>query len=432
MTTITALPEPPSRADPTNFAARGDAFLGALPTFVTQVNQVGAEVAAASGYAATATTKASEASTSAATATTQAGIATTQASSASTYATTASTKASEASTSAATATTKASEAAASATTATTKASEAASSATTASTQATNAAASATTATNQATSASTSASTATTQATNASTSAGTATTQAGIATTQASNAASSASAAAASASAAAASYDAFDDRYLGSKASNPTVDNDGNALLTGAMYFNSVSNEVKIFNGTTWVAFTLSSVTSTSYEVTTEVATASQTTFTIAGGYTPGKIDVYQNGVRLIPSTDYTAVSGTTVVLTVGATLNDELMFVNFDAVIEQQSITVVGTWTTKTANYTAAGGDWLLCNTIGGAFTITLPATPVINTFVRIASGPAASTNNVTVGRNGRTIMGLSENLTISDNNASVDFVYDGTTWRIA
>lgn len=42
-TTITALPTPPSRSDPANFAARGDELLGALPTLVTQINAVGTE-----------------------------------------------------------------------------------------------------------------------------------------------------------------------------------------------------------------------------------------------------------------------------------------------------------------------------------------------------------------------------------------------------
>ncbi len=35
-----------------------------------------------------------------------------------------------------------------------------------------------------------------------------------------------------------SYDSFDDRYLGAKSSAPSVDNDGNALLTGAIYWNT--------------------------------------------------------------------------------------------------------------------------------------------------------------------------------------------------
>ena len=59
------------------------------------------------------------------------------------------------------------------------------------------------------------------------------------------------AAAASASAAAAIYDSFDDRYLGSKTSNPTLDNDGNALLTGALYWNSTVGEMRVYNGAAW-------------------------------------------------------------------------------------------------------------------------------------------------------------------------------------
>jgi len=82
----------------------------------------------------------------------------------------------------------------------------------------------------ATSAATSAAAAATSASNASTSASNASTSAG-------NASTSATAAAASATDAANTYDAFDDRYLGSKSSAPTVDNDGNALLTGALYWN---------------------------------------------------------------------------------------------------------------------------------------------------------------------------------------------------
>lgn len=72
-------------------------------------------------------------------------------------------------------------------------------------------------------------------------------------TTATNAATSATAAAASATAAAASYDSFDDRYLGAKASDPVLDNDGNALLTGALYWNTVSNIMKAWSGSAWSA-----------------------------------------------------------------------------------------------------------------------------------------------------------------------------------
>lgn len=58
-------------------------------------------------------------------------------------------------------------------------------------------------------------------------------------------------AAASAAAAAASYDSFDDRYLGAKAADPTVDNDGNALITGAIYWNSTTAKMRVWDGVAW-------------------------------------------------------------------------------------------------------------------------------------------------------------------------------------
>ena len=102
------------------------------------------------------------------------------------------------------------------------------------------------ATTQATNAATSATTATTQASAASTSATSAATQATTATTQA-------TAAAASATAAAASADTFDDTYLGAKSSDPTLDNDGDALNAGDLYYNTTSSELKYYSGSAWTA-----------------------------------------------------------------------------------------------------------------------------------------------------------------------------------
>lgn len=55
------------------------------------------------------------------------------------------------------------------------------------------------------------------------------------------------------------YDQFDDRYLGVKAANPTLDNDGNALVVGALYFNSVSNEMRVWNGSAWLSMADASI-----------------------------------------------------------------------------------------------------------------------------------------------------------------------------
>jgi hypothetical protein len=71
---------------------------------------------------------------------------------------------------------------------------------------------------------------------------------------ANDASDSADEAAASAAAAATSADAFDDVYLGSKATDPTLDNDGNALVKGQLYFNTSANILKAYNGAAWVSY----------------------------------------------------------------------------------------------------------------------------------------------------------------------------------
>lgn len=83
------------------------------------------------------------------------------------------------------------------------------------------------------------------------------TAAGTSASSASSSASSASAAQVAAESARdatlAAFDSFDDRYLGSKTADPTLDNDGNALVAGALYFNSVSAVMKVYTGSAWVA-----------------------------------------------------------------------------------------------------------------------------------------------------------------------------------
>lgn len=88
-------------------------------------------------------------------------------------------------------------------------------------------------------------------------------------------------------------------------------------------------------------------------------------------------------------------------------------------------------WALKSTNYTAVTGDRLLANTSGGTFTITLPATPSTGNSVQIADAADWATTNLTVARNGSTIEGLTEDLTMDVQGASVEFVYDGSTWEI-
>jgi hypothetical protein len=212
-----------------------------------------------------AATSASAAATSATAAATSATAAATSATSASSSATTATTKASEASTSATNASTSETNAASSASTASTAATNAATSETNASTSATNAATSETNAASSASTASSAATTATTQASNASTSATNAATSetnaatsASSASTSATNAATSATSAATSATAAQTAAESIDAFYLGAQASDPTVDNNGDAVTAGDWYFNTGSNETRIYNGSTWQVTAISS------------------------------------------------------------------------------------------------------------------------------------------------------------------------------
>ena len=134
------------------------------------------------------------------------------------------------------------------------------------------------ASNSANSASTSATTATTQAGYASSNAATATTQAGYATSNATaalgyssnssnfsnNASNFANTASNAANAANAARDAaltaadnFDDVYLGAKSSAPTLDNDGDPLTAGDLYFNTVSSTLQVYSGSAWQAAAVS-------------------------------------------------------------------------------------------------------------------------------------------------------------------------------
>jgi hypothetical protein len=144
---------------------------------------------------------------------------------------------------------------------------------------------------------------------------------------------SATAAAASATAAAASYDDFDDRYLGAKSSAPTLDNDGNALLVGAIYWNSVANAMFAWTGTEW-----GSISSTA-DIFRYRYTASGGETTISGlddngltlSYIPGKEQVYLNGVLLVRTTDYNATNGTSITGLAALTSGDILEVVTFTA-----------------------------------------------------------------------------------------------------
>jgi hypothetical protein len=193
------------------------------------------------------------------------------------------------------------------------------------------------------------------ATSAATSAAAAATSATNAATSETNAANSATAAASSATDAATSYDSFDDRYLGAKASPPATDNDGDALITGALFFDTTANLMKVYDGSSWVD--AGSAVNGTAERNTYTATSGQTVFSAT--YDVGFVDLYLNGIKLIAGTDYTATNGTSITLAAGATAGDTVDIVAYGA------FNIANT-------YTQAQADARYMLQSGGTFTGTL------------------------------------------------------------
>ena len=305
----------------------------------------------ASAAATSATSSATSATAAATSATSAAASATTAAASVATiagYATTASNSASAAATSAASASASATAAATSATSAAASAAsivgDAAAAATSAASASTSAASALTSATSAAASATTAAAsvatiagyatTASNSASAAATSAASASTSASSASTDAASAATSASSALTSATSAATTYDNFDDRYLGAKSTPPTLDNDGNALITGALYWNTPAATMFAWSGSAW-----GSISST--------AAIYRYRYTAAGGetsesgpddngltlaYLVGYEQVYLNGVLLVRTEDYTASTGTSITaLSPALSSGDVLEIITFTA-----------------------------------------------------------------------------------------------------
>jgi hypothetical protein len=237
----------------------GDSVVGDLLTDTDHFDLLVDAYSAASSAAAAASsaTDAETAQTAAETAQTAAELAETNAETAETNAETAETNASA---SEANAATSESNAATSESNAATSESNASTSASTATTQAGIATTQAGNASTSASNASTSASNAATSESNAATSESNAATSESNAATSESNAATSESNAAASAAAAATAADNFDDVYLGSKTADPTLDNDGDALTEGDLYYNSVGTVLKYYTGSAWVSITSGGIT----------------------------------------------------------------------------------------------------------------------------------------------------------------------------
>jgi len=246
------------------------------------------------------------------------------------------------------------------------------------------------------------------------SAGSATAAAGSATAAAGSetaAAGSATAAAGSATSAAASYASFIERYMGAYAAAPTT------TFEGALYWNSVSDEMFVWNATSW------EVISGTGTVTSVQMAGGTTGLTYSGGPITGAGTITTAGTLA-------AANGGTGITAVGTSGNVLTSTGSAWASTAPAAAGVV--YVAKTGNYTTSNLEGVLANTSGGGFTVTLPASPTLGDQVVIAdAGGAFGTNNCIAGRNGSTIEGAAADLNLDIDGVSVQFVYSGTTWEV-
>jgi hypothetical protein len=146
-----------------------------------------------------------------------------------------------------------------------------------------------------------------------------------------NAASSAATASTASNNATTLYDLFDDRMLGTKSSAPTVDNDGNALLIGSMYYDSTSNIMKVYGASGWQsAGSAVNGTSNRYEYTVGTSQGSYngSTTVFPAVYDSGFVDTFLNGTLLM-SSDVDSSSGSNITLLSAASSGDVVKIIGY-------------------------------------------------------------------------------------------------------
>lgn len=146
----------------------------------------------------------------------------------------------------------------------------------------------------------------------------------------------------------AAWDGFRDRYWGAYASDPSTSPTGNPPDTGDLYWNTTAKQWRVWNGTAWQQ--PDSAVPVNYDRQDYIATASQTTFAV--DYDAPFVQVWVNGA-LIPPSDYTAVSGTDVVLDEGVPADTEVTVIGLGA-------TAVGVLDGDNATVSTSTGTQLL------------------------------------------------------------------------
>ena len=141
------------------------------------------------------------------------------------------------------------------------------------------------------------------------------------------------------------------------------------------------------------------------------------------------LDLYYNGVKQKDGdADYytTTISGGILKIDFAfTTYSDDWVNLQYEQTISTAR-GLLRDWLVKTAAYMSVRGDRIMVDTsVASAFTINLPDSPGQgDTVIFLDAGGNCGTTNVTIGRNGKNIMGSASDLVIDTNNASFELVY--------
>jgi hypothetical protein len=285
-------------------------------------------------------------------------------------------------------------------------------------------------------------------------------------------------------AALAAADNFDDVYLGAKANDPSVDNDGDPLSAGDLYYNTTSGNLKYYTGSAWIAVTSGGITDLVQDTTPQLGgNLDVNTYSITST-SNGNITLQPNGTGdVVLSADTVKIgdNNTDAVLTTDGT-GDITISTNsgtnsgtvkiFDGVNGNIEITPNGTgvvkldglsyptadgtanqvlktdglgnlsfttltsdgtadWdtTVKTTGFTATANKGYFCNTTSAGFTVTLPATPSAGDEVIVLDYAGTfDTNSLIISPNGGKIEGGTSNLQLNGEREGARLVYIDST----
>jgi disulfide oxidoreductase YuzD len=206
--------------------------------------------------------------------------------------------------------------------------------------------------------------------------------------------------------------------------------------TGFANITTSVNSALLTVGTAFIANSTAIVGTGFANVTTSVNSALLTVGTnfianTTGAYHTGVVNAASHTVGSVIIANTTQLTTTVPFSANGSTGTSRYVLTSNGATGSPYWAVTGGAFATKSANYTAVDGDRLLCNTAGGTFTITLPATPATGATILIYDISNFSTNPLTIARNASTIESVADDFSLDIGQTRNELIYDGGTWHV-